>query len=31
LRDKAGDEEIARVVATLEDKHREQLEQVKNI
>jgi hypothetical protein len=31
LRDKAGDEELARVVATLEAKHREHLEQVQNI
>ena len=31
LRDKAGEEEVARVVATLDAKHQEQLEQVKNI
>jgi hypothetical protein len=31
LRDKAEDEEVARGVAELEAKHREQLVQVKNI
>ena len=31
LRDKAADEEVARVVATLEAKYQEQLEQVQNI
>jgi hypothetical protein len=31
LRDKAGDEEVARFVATLEAMHQEQLEQLKNI
>jgi hypothetical protein len=31
LTDKAGDEEVARVMATLEAKHQEQLEQVQNI
>ena len=31
LRDKAGDEEAARVVGTLDAKHQERLEQVQNI
>jgi hypothetical protein len=31
LRDKSGDEELAGVVATLEAKHQQQLEQVQNI
>jgi len=31
LRDKAGDEEVVKVVATLEAKYQEQLEQVQNI
>jgi len=29
LKDKAGDEEVASIVATLEAKHQQQLEQVK--
>jgi hypothetical protein len=31
LRDKAGDEEVVKVVVTLEAKYQEQLEQVQNI
>jgi len=31
VRDTAGDEELARVVATLEAKHQQQLEQVQSI